>query len=307
MSVPDVIELFDSGSGSLSLSDDGSYSRNVSLRWLISGIPSYAAAEAKGEEIAPRKLESHMRKGLDISPLGNGFWILAADYHNPAVNGSDPEGDSGDEPKPASFSFDTTGGTQHITQAYSGTDKNTQGGVSGQQGHARAGVEVPDIKGAINVQGDQVQGVDVPAPAFSFTETWHFPTQFVLSSYIGTLYRATGKINHTPWRIFDFAEVMCMGARGEIVQGQSSVPINFSFTARPNRLGFDVGDIVGVNKNGWDHMSVQYETSEDNNSIIKRPKFVFIECIAPSFDFDSLRIGNGFPELGQPAGVFGGP
>jgi hypothetical protein len=308
MSVPDVIPLFDSQSGSLEIGDDGSVSRNVNLRWLISGMTSYSAAEAKGEELAPRQIGSHRRKNLNLDSQGNGYYLVLASYHNPAVNAGSAEGDGGEEPKPAAFEFDTTGGTEHITQAYNGADKTTAAGPGGQKGYTVGpgadGTGAPSLEGAINVQGDQVQGVDVPVPAFSFNETWHFPSTFVLASYIRTLYRMTGRINSKPWRIFDPGEVKFHGARGLITQGQSSVAVNLSFTAIPNRKFF-VGS-VEITKYGHDHMSVQYETAEDSNSIIKRPKLVYIECTGPSGDFADLLIGNPFPALGQPADAFAG-
>jgi hypothetical protein len=309
MSVPDVIPLFDSQSGSLEIGDDGSVSRNVTLRWLISGMTSYSSAEAKGEEIAPRLIGSHRRKNLNLDSQGNGFYLVSANYHNPAVNAGDGEGDGGEEPKPATFEFDTTGGTEHITQAYRGEDKTTAAGATGQKGYfvvegAAPDTPVPNLDGAINVQGDQVQGVDVPVPAFTFNETWHFPSTFVLASYIRTLYLMTGRINSKPWRIFDAGEVKFHGARGLITQGQSSVAVNFNFTAIPNRT-FTVG-YAEITKFGHDHMSVQYETSEDHDHIIKRPKLVYIECTGPSGDFADLLIGNPFPTLGQPADAFAG-
>lgn len=302
MPIPEVIEVKDSNRGSLTLGDDGSISRDVDPKWILSGFPTYAAAEAKAEEIAPREFNDHRRKGLDIDPLGNGFWIVTARYNNPAINANDPGGDGGedgDDAKPASCEFDTTGATQHVTQAYSGADRTSQGTLDGQLVFSRPDRDAPNLKGAINVQDMQVNGVDITVPQFSFSETWHFSAEFVIAKFIGKLYETTGKINNKPWRVFDEGEVLFMGARGTIVQGQSSVPITFSFQASPNRFGFDVGDILNVRKQGWDHMSVMYETSEDSGNIIKVPKFLVVECVYPSTDFEQLRIGNGFPRLSR--------
>lgn len=312
MAYPQVIELFDSGRGGLTTNDDGTVTRDVDLKWLLNGFNSYIAAETKGREIAPLDITGHRRKSLQVDSLGNGWWAVTAGYTNKAIEdeGSDNEGDnnSGGDPISNTISIDTTGATEHITQAYSGPDKVGDAGITGQLVYHRPGEQdqVPDYDGAIGVNGNTVTGVDKVVPVFNFTETWTFPSRWVVDSFITTLYNNTGKLNLKPWRIFKAGEVLFMGARMEITRGATMVPITFSFAAHPARYAFKVGNVEVSFKGGWDYMDITYEQDSDNETLIKKPKFVVVNTIYAAFDFSQLSIGNQFPAVYMPPGAFAG-
>lgn len=304
MPYPEFIELFDSGSGGLTTGDKGTLEREVTLKWLVSEKAGYLEAEAWAVEKAPLYYSGHRRTRLDIRGLGNYWWEVSANYTNQAIQ-SEEQGpdssssDSGGSGVSNTVSFDTTGGTEHITQV---NTKNNVGktGVSGQLSYAAGGGIGPDLEGAINVEGDQVRGVDVTVPVFNFSETWIFPSQYVVASFIGTLYSLTGTINNKPWRVFDTGEVLFLGARGEITRGASSCSITFAFAARPTVTGITVGDIGNIDKGGWDYLHVVYDTVAAAGSIIKRPKYVYVNSVYEGKDFTDLQIGNVFPAVYQP-------
>lgn len=311
MAYPQVIELFDSGRGGLTTNDDGTVTRDVELKWLLNGFASYVAAETKGTELAPLEITGHRRKSLNVDPLGNGWYVVTAGYTNPAIQddgGDEGDNSSGGDPISNTISIDTTGATEHITQAYSGPDKVGQAGITGQLVYHRPGEQgqVPDYEGAIGVNGNTVTGVDKVVPTFNFTETWTFPAAWVVNSFINTLYTNTGKVNTKPWRIFNLGEVLFMGARMEVTRGASMVPITFSFAARPGRNAFKVGDVDVSFLGGWDYMDIQYEQDTDNSTMIKKPKFVVVNTIYAAFDFEQLSIGNQFPAVYMPRGNFAG-
>jgi hypothetical protein len=277
---------------------------------------SYAAAEKKGEEIAPLDYGEHRRRRLDVRSLGNKWYEITADYRKfmPADDENDNNSDSGNDPSANTISFDTSGGTEHISQAFQ-PNGDTFGeqvpgsftGIKGQLGHGRPneGALVPDLEGAINVEGDQVKGVDKVVPLFNFSETWTFPSRFLVTSYIATLYQLTGTVNKNDWRVFKGGEVLFMGARGEINRSSAAASVTFSFSARPNRGTFKVGEVeVTGGKLGWEQMSVMYETSAGPATIIRRPKFVFINSVYGGTDFSRLSIGNQFPAVYPPPGTF---
>jgi hypothetical protein len=296
MAIPDVIELFDSGTGSLTRSDDGTFSREVSLRWLLKDIPNYAAAEAKGRQQAPDAWAGHFRSRLDVQPLGSGWWLATAVYATPTANdGNQQEGGEG-ELFPASVAFDTTGGTEHITQAY--YDGDAEWG--GEERFAREG-QAPEMEGAINVNGDQVNGIDIVVPVFNFTETWTIPAAYMTATFVNALYSLTGKINNARFRVFNRGECLFMGARGEMARGDFKAVITFSFAARPNEENKKIGRIDGIFKGGWDYLWVWYEDTTDNANLIKRPKYVYVDKIYGEGDFSRLGIGTNFPQLYVPS------
>ena len=301
MAYPEVIELFDSGSGGLTTNDKGLFEREVVLRWLVSGKNGYLAAEEWAVENAPVQNQGHRRTRLDIRGLGNGWYEVAASYTNAAFVEPEETGDTGgggDDGKANSISIDTTGGTEHITQA------NPAGTGTKQTAFAKVGLTAPDMKGALNFEGDQVRGIDVTVPQFNFTETWTFPSEWVVQNYIATLYSLTGKVNSKPFRIFVAEEVLFLGARFEMQQGGSAVAITYSFSARPNAEDLEVGDVTVDFKAGWDYMQVVYETVSADGSIIKRPKFVYVSSVYEKADFSLLSIGTEYPGVYLPGGSF---
>lgn len=304
MPIPAYIELFDSGSGGLTTNEEGTLDREVTLRWLVSSKASYFAAETWAIGQAPMYYKGHRRSRIDLRGIGNGWWEVSASYANivpPEASDDDNEDrDEPDNPISNTVSIDTTGGTEHITQANT-KDNAGQAGASGQAGYARAGETEPDLEGAINVEGDQVRGIDVTVPTFSFSETWTMPSSAMINSYIGTLYELTGTINNKEWRTFKKGEVLFLGARTEITRGASFCAVTFSFQARPTVEDYEIGSgdtkIEVAGKGGWDYQQVTYDTVSEDGSIIKRPKFVYISSVYQGKDFTRLRIGNKFPAV----------
>lgn len=319
MKYPEKIELFDSGTGGLTTQEDGRLQREVSLKWLVPYQASYQAAEAKAQEIAPLGWSGHRRQRLDVRSLGNQWYEITASYQTVLQNAEDDDNnnDNGSDPASNSISFDTTGGTEHISQSFQSNNDNfgqqvagSTTGIKGQIGHGRPGegAGVPDLEGAINVEGDQVKGTDKVVPVFNFSETWTFPAEYVVTSYIATLYQLTGTVNAKDWRVFSGGEVLFLGARGEINRSSAAVAITFNFSARPNRATFKVGEVeVFGGKLGWEQLSVMYETSSTTSSIFRRPKFVFVNSIYGAQDFTKLRIGNTFPAVYPPNMPFTSP
>lgn len=315
MAFPDKIELFDSGSGGLTTEENGLQKREVTLRWLVPNMPSYTAAENKGLEIAPLDVSGHRRSRLDVRSLGNKWYEIGATYGTLIIEGEDPENDNGNDPVANTISFDTSGGTEHVTQAmqFNGGGYTPVAGsftgIKGQVGHAGPGLgaTVPDLEGAINVEGDQVKGVDKVVPLFNFSETWVFRSEYLVTSYIATLYELTGTVNQKPWRVFDGGEVLFMGARGEISSNAEATSVTFTFQARPNASNFKVGNIEVTGKLGWEQMSVMYETSAGPATIIRKPQFVFINSVYDAKDFGRLSLGNKFPAVYPPGIPFQAP
>lgn len=305
MPYPEVIELFDSGSGGLTTNDAGGMERQVTLRWLVSQKANYTAAERWAVAAAPLYREGHKRTRLDIRGLGNYWWEISAEYVNPSIDSGEDEPDqdsqdAGGDGVSSSISFDTTSGSAHITQA---NTTNIAGltAAEGQSSYATAGATAPDTEGAIDIEGDQVRGVDVTVPAFAFSETWTFPSESLVTKYLETIYALTGKINDAPWRIFDKGEVLFLGARGQLDREASKCQVTYSFSVSPNQENITVGQITNIKKGGWDYMTVTYETAAVGGSIIKRPRFVYVNSVYEGGDFSKLKIGGtSFPKVWQP-------
>lgn len=304
--LPEKIERFDSGTGSLTSGSDGLLAREVEVKWLFQSQLGYDDAETTAIAQAPLYYSGHKRTRLDVTNLGNGWYEATAGYGNAGINQYEGTGithGSGSSAvvfAPGVLSFDTTGGSEHITQAW--TDSANPSAYV--DGYAVEG-DAPDTKGAINANADSVQGVDITVPSFQFTETWLAPASYLLSGAspaIKTIYKMTGKVNSTPFRIFDIGEVLFLGARMDTSRSQTMVAVTFSFAARLNRIDFEVGGIPHIDKYGWDYLWVEYETVPETSGIaIRKPRYVYVARVYEHADFTDattgLGIGSQWPQV----------
>jgi len=160
------------GSGELQSGDTGHHEK----LYVIRSETSEASALSLLESTAPGTFGGLVRQTARVSPVdgSNDIWIGEAEY-------TDPE-----EVEPAEgstvFSFNTSGGSQHITQSISTTDKK-----------APAGKTAPDFKGAINAtEKGSVDGVDIIVPVYRWSETHVVPDAKVTNAYKGRLFALTG-------------------------------------------------------------------------------------------------------------------
>lgn len=183
------------------------------------------------------------------------------------------------------FTFDTTGGSQHITQSL--------------QTLNRYPAAAPDFKGAVGVSRDSVDGTDITVPVFSFAVTKVEPVEDVPANYVQTLYNLTGRTNSASYILtvdnvsmtFEPAELLFLGASGN-KRIREHWEFNYRFAASPNVSDITLGGITGITKRGWDYLWVRYADHEDTDSasIVKRPAAVYVERVYESGDFSTLRI-----------------
>ncbi|MCK6470887.1 MAG: hypothetical protein L6R28_03995 [Planctomycetes bacterium] len=194
-------------------------------------------------------------------------WRIVARYEA-------PEAPEQENPEPVT-TFDSTGGTQHITQSIQTV--NSYGPAASTL-----------LGGAIGYDGENVGGVDITVPVWNWSET-HFLSDAQLNS--AAYYNLTGKVNSDGFRGYSPGEVLFLGATGQ-KRGDAKWEITFKFAASPNRNGIQVGDISGISKNGWDYLWVQYGEDVDSTAKvrIKKPVAVYVEQVYEEGAFSALGI-----------------
>ena len=178
----------------------------------------------------------------------------------------------------SSESFDTTGGTVHVSQSF---------------GTNRFGTLAPDFKGAIGVSDDRVDGVDITIPAYKFSETHYIPRAFVGTSYKYTLFLLTGKVNNAAFKGFAAGEVLFLGSTGSR-RGREDFEITYHFAASPNIASIVfTSSITVLDKEGWDYMWLYYNDEVDGTAhrIVRRPRAAYVERVYERADFGSLGLG----------------
>jgi hypothetical protein len=215
-----------------------------------------------------------------LSYLGDDAWQVVGTYEK---NGGDDEGD----PLRRSRSFDTTGATQHITQAY----------PIGSAAEKRFPSNAANMSGAIGVDSNGVNGVDVVTPQFQWQETYEVPSMYVTGPYIIGVSTITGTTNNAGFRGFAAGEVLFLGCSGsqewDEAKGDGPWSLSYRFVASKNVTNQTIGSITGISKKGHEYLWVRYEDTVDSSSLLKRPKAVYVNSVYRESNFSALGIGVG--------------
>ncbi len=217
---------------------------------------------AKLEDTAPALFDGLDADSYTLDPQGGGAWQAHVNYK---IRNQSSE------------SFDTTGGTVHVSQSF---------------GTNRFGMLAPDFQGAIGVSDDRVDGVDITIPAYKFSETHFIPRIFVSTSYKNTLFQLTGKVNNATFKNFAAGEVLFLGSTGQR-RGREDFEITYQFAASPNIASIIfTPSITVLNKQGWDYMWLYYadEVDDDAHRIVRRPRAAYVERVYERADFGLLGL-----------------
>lgn len=236
-----------------------------------------------------------MVESYTVEYQGDECFKVTATY---VLDGAEGPVDPTANPLRRSRSFDTSGGTTHITQAES------------EYRYAATGT-APDQFKAIGVDGDSVAGVDIVTPALQWTEQYDVPSYYVTAAYIKTVASLTGTVNNAAFRTFQPGEVLFVGCNGnqqwDAEKGDGPWSLQFKFIASPNRglptgvtgpattPAITVGSISGIVKKGHEYLWVRYEDDVGDNTLLKKPKHVYVNQVYRESDFTGLGIGGATP------------
>ena len=261
---------------------------SAELTFTVRGTADETVAMSALKSTAPSLFNSLKRQPPGVDPVyvdtanpDRCIWTGTARYA-PAQSQEPETGDS-------TFSFDTGGGTQHITQSLATVGTYAAPALPG----------APDFRGAIGVTADGVEGVDITAPVYNFSETHYLPAATVDNAYKGGLFQLTGRVNDGAFRGLAAGECLFLGASGTVripedpSGGGGDWEINFRFAGSPNVTGLMIGDIGPINKKGWEYLWVRYQEAEDTAAkmLIRRPIAAYVEQVYREGDFSVLGIG----------------
>lgn len=197
-----------------------------------------------------------------------------------------------------SATFETGGGTQHITQAISHVSTSACNGAT----------STPNFKGAINVNGEgDVGGCDIQTPIFRLSMTMYKTKASVTPTYIANLYNLTGTVNDGSVTIqvegqaltFLQHELLLEGASGGL-RGNGDWEITLRLAGSPS-----IADVCAswdaaikpasaVPKKGWEYAWVYFEEFYDETVSpprrVKRPQTVNIERVYQEKGFGVLGL-----------------
>lgn len=264
--------------------EDGKYGE---LIYTVQGTAEESQAISLLESMAPETKHSLYRGNIRVEPefidsnnTRNCLWKGIVPYYSPSSPSYAPEGyipETGDW----NYSFNTGGGTRHITQSLWTRKRFTT--TAGDQG--------PDYKGAIGVTSSGVAGCDVRSSAFAFSLVTHPDDDQIDMEYLKLLSDLTGTVNENEYQGWDPGELLLVGARGQ-KRRRGDWEIEYEFAVSRNLEDFYVGDIHVDWKYGWEYMWIVYDYGDDevNHILLQKPVQVILEGVYFFRDFSQLKI-----------------
>lgn len=287
----EVFEAFDSGDLSIARAAGQDA---TGLRYFVKGTEDRDEAAAEVLSSIPFTQRSLLiPKTLKLKRLESvGAWEAELQYADP---------DKTDKPKQmpravgeATWSFDATGATQRVFEAFSQT---------------AYGTGAPDADNQINIRDGKVEGVDIIIPSLTITINQKFEGGSLTLSWAKAVADMVGTTNDATFiDEFDAGEMLFLGAQGtqpvaynddgSTAFGPRDVTFNFAYSK--NRTGLSFGAITGVAKNGHQYVWFAYEVVENADSLKGGLVGVYVATVYEESDFDTLGIVN--PD-DYPAGV----
>lgn len=158
------------------------------------------------------------------------------------------------------------------------------------------GGNAPDFKRAIGVVDGRIEGVDIPQPQVSFSETVVKPKSFVTLSYIDTLTKMVGTTNNAEWRGFAANRVILVGVSGSIRDSQN-YSIAYRFGLGEHETTVDIGNGITLpTKNAWDVVwaitQKVEQTAGGDKFTVDVPIYAYVERVFKRTAFSDLGLGT---------------
>lgn len=251
---------------------------NRRIEYLLRGTEDDSEALQFALANSPEFWDGLVRGEPEIEQIGVDIWSIVIPYTELQPSSRNPQ--TGE----VIFSFSLGLESQNIKQS-----------LRTISAHAAPGhtANVDDFRGAINVHIDGgrfvVEGIDVGAPTSVFTYEFRAPQSLVTDAYLSTLEDIRGKVNETDWRRWEAGSLRLMGVTGTVSQSGDSNLV-FTFEHRPNRRSITVGNISGIDVDGWDVLWILYGPDIDGagKRIIARPIAAYVERVIERAEFRLL-------------------
>jgi hypothetical protein len=218
-------------------------------------------------------------ESYSIAFLGDNAWQVTINYEKSGAEPTTPD------PMKRARSFDTTGGTQHVTQA------------ADERAYGILGQTPPSQFNAIGVDDNGVNGVDIVTPQLQWQESYDVPNAYINATYVRGLAGMTGTTNNAAFRGFEAGEVLFVGCSGsqewDDEKGSGPWSLSYRFVASKNVTGERIGGIF-VDKKGHEYLWVRYENDVSGYSLLKKPIAVYVNRVYRESNFALLGIGTGY-------------
>ncbi|GHT30679.1 hypothetical protein FACS1894214_0990 [Planctomycetales bacterium] len=248
----------------------------VTLRFNIIGVSDAGNADELLAGTAPETINGLVIDKMTTERIADKGFEGVVTYKKDEDDGGEEEPELSNLTE-SEFSFDTTGGTQHITQSY-----QTVGS------YAPPNKTAPNHNGAIGVSKDEVSGVDIVIPSFKF-QMKRSGKGRLNAALISSIAALSGCVNSTDFFGFAPGEVLFLGGTGTN-KSKGEFDLTYNFEVSKNASNLQIGNITVQQKAGFDYMWAEYLETKDENSgqLCKQPRAVYVERVYRTANLNGL-------------------
>lgn len=161
---------------------------------------------------------------------------------------------------------------------------------------------VPNFRGAIGVNGNEVEGTEIEVGAVEFSITKRWKLAVVPASYFVTLSEFTSRspVNDDDYSIYWMGQTLTfpegsLRFRGASIKQNSDaeVEITYQFAYSRGILaadGYHVGNSALITKEGHEYAWIMFRRAEDQSQTIARPQALIVEKVYPKLPFGTLEL-----------------
>lgn len=149
-----------------------------------------------------------------------------------------------------------------------------------------------DFQQCINVDVDQrVRGTTIQVPVTRFKYRFRVAAGAVTQAYQIAVENLTGLVNNATFKGRPAGSVRFDGCTGSI-RSAADWDLEYAFTRRPNLTDLTIGNITGIDADGWDYIWPFYigKSAGDRGFSAPSPAYVYVERIYARGDFSTLGI-----------------
>ncbi len=256
------------GSGTRNYGIDNTDDESEALAALFAEAPASSGALLRDD------------KSLSVEHAGPSLWMGRADYREL------PKRKTPQPASPTIVSFSTGGGTQKIYQSLGTSGTFPASGIT----------TAPDFRGAIGVSGDTVNGTDIVVRRFSFKLRKVFEAADIDNAKLQQFHEITGTVNDNEFYGFPAGSVLLLGVDGDNQRGDEKYDITLTLEASRRVASMNVGDIVGIVKDGHDHIWFHFTKTVDDLANppmpIMKADVAYVEKVYERTDFSALGFGT---------------
>ena len=253
----------------------------ITLSFIVDEVNDDTQALGHVFGVAPLRFRGLYRQSSKVKqkPLGHQTWKFDFPYTpvDPNEQGDEGGGEQSTDPF-GIIDFDTTGGTQHITQCLEQADYG---------GEAAA----PNIRlsRVIGLTKYGVEGVDIIVPQMEFTATKTYRKDAIDSNFILSLMNLTGKVNSAPFQLrqltFLAGELLFVGCTGSS-SGRKDWQMVYRFRASQNKKNIKIAENITVaSKLGHEYLWVMYKVDEKDDRFTQVADVAFVSKVYDTEDF----------------------